>query len=162
MATTKSSVATCTVATVVLFAAVLAVAPAASARDCLWRLGPDLVLIQDNGLTVEGKTIDNQVVGPVRYAHTGGNDWTTGTLDGPAGLGPDGRTFSMKVNWTEGPGAGLSNTYNGRIKNNKTMLGTTTNNLGTVNGWEALYTAFCDEPPQPDLEVIPAPVLGTG
>jgi len=64
--------------------------------------------------------------------------------------------------WTDGPGSGLSNTYDGRIKNNNKMLGTTTNNLGTVNGWESLYEAFCDEPPQPDLEVIEGPTLGTG
>jgi hypothetical protein len=162
MAIRMSSAATCALAAVSLISAAVTVAPTALARECAWRWGPDLVLLQDNGLTVEGTTSDNHVVGTVRYAHTGGDDWTTGTLDGPGGLSGDGRTFSMKVNWTDGPGAGMSNTYTGRIGDDKRILGTTTNNLGAQNSWQAQYTAFCDEPPIKDLDVTPGEVLGSG
>ncbi len=157
-----SSAAACALAAVSLFAPALTVAPTVSARECAWRLGPDLVVIQDNGLTVEGSTKKNQVVGTVRYAHTGGDDWTTGTLDGPAGLTGDGSKFHMKVNWTQGPGAGMSNTYDGNIGADKRVLGSTTDNLGATTGWILQYTAFCDDPPVKDLEVTPGEPLGGG
>ncbi|RDH78708.1 hypothetical protein DVS77_08710 [Mycolicibacterium moriokaense] len=153
----------CTSAVISLVTAALAVAPAATARDCDWRLGPDMVLLQDNGLTVMGHITDNLVVGPVKYAHTGGDDWTEGLPQGPAGLtSPDKRTFTMTVNWTKGPGAGLSNTYTGRIGDDKRLLGTTTNSLGSTNGWQAQYSAFCDDPPVKDLDVTPGAPLGSG
>jgi hypothetical protein len=92
-----------------------------------------------------------------------GDDWTEGFLDGPGGLTTsDGRTFNMKVNWTKGPGAGMSNTYTGHIGDDKRILGTTTNNLGAQNSWQAQYSAFCDDPPVKDLEVTPGEVLGSG
>jgi hypothetical protein len=163
MAMRKASAAACGLAAVSLFAPALTITPtvAAAPRECAWRLGPDLVLIQDNGLTVEGSTKNNQVVGPIRYAHTGGDDWTTGTLDGPAGLTGDGSKFHMKVNWTQGPGAGTSNTYDGNIGADKRVLGSTTNNVGATTGWILQYSAFCDDPPIKDLEVTPGEPLGT-
>ncbi len=162
MAMRKSSAAMCALAAISLISAAVTVAPMASARECVWRLGPDLVLIQDNGLRVEGSTDNNHVVGTVRYAHTGGDDWTTGTLDGPGGLTGDGSTFSMKVNWTQGPGAGTSNSYTGHIGDDKRILGSTTNSAGVQTGWTSQYSAFCDDPPVKDLEVTPGAPLGSG
>ena len=113
-----------------------------------------MTFIQDNDLQVEFSTANNRMTGSARYAHINGQDWTSGTANG--GLGPDGRTISVTVQWTQGPGAGLSNDYSGALDENGVLTGSTTNSLGTVNSWKGMYSALCKEPPPPDLPVTPA------
>lgn len=132
---------------------VVAAAPV-QARDCIWQLQPTVILIQDNDLRVELATAGNRMAGSARYAHLNGQDWTSGTATG--GLDPDAQTVTVSVQWIHGPGAGLSNSYSGTMDNNGVLTGTTTNSLGTVNSWKAMYGALCKEPAPTDLPVTPA------
>ena len=68
--------------------------------------------------------------------------------------------FYVKVDWNAGPGAGFSNSWPGRIGDDSSFVGTTTNNIGTVNNWQAWAPVFCTEPPHPVLEPIPGPPVG--
>jgi hypothetical protein len=67
--------------------------------------------------------------------------------DGNGGLNSDGYMFYVKVDWNAGPGAGFSNSWPGRIGDDSSLVGTTTNN--TVNNWQAWAPVFCTEPPHP-------------
>jgi hypothetical protein len=149
------------VATVMLAGAGLVCWSATADAACDWNLPGSLTLIQDNNLQVQIATNDNRLVGQARYAHVGGDDWTSGTPKGGL-VDSHGRRVVFTVDWTDGPGKGLYNNYIGDIADNGAISGHTNNSLGTTNNWTSQQNAACverqlpgtpitaaDEPPSP-------------
>ena len=120
--------------------------PAAAAPPfCEWVLPTNLTLEQDNNIEVALPTDLNHSRGYAQYYKRGDmNGITNGTTDGSTMLHGD--QVHIAVQWTDGPGAGLSNEYFGTIDKLNKISGYTVNNLGTRNNWTANEHADCVNP----------------
>jgi hypothetical protein len=97
--------------------------------------GQYILFEQDNGIEVSVDGFETQVTS-AHYSHPGQDDTTGGTAEGGIVFG---RAISINVIWDQGPGAGLSNRYEGDINSDGSAQGTTRNNLGTTNTWTTKY-----------------------
>lgn len=133
---------------VALFTTPITTAPLAHAACKDWVLGPaNLILHQDNGIEVDvygwtGKAITNLPSGAPAYAQY----WSNGTKTKGSATGSiNGDVVEMNLNWSEGPGAGLSNYYYATIADDGTVFGTTTNSQNTRNGFSSETKAKCND-----------------
>jgi hypothetical protein len=93
------------------------------------------VLDQDNGLEVILPSSGATIAGDASYSHPGQDDVTNGSASGSL----TGSTIDINVTWTKGPGAGHTNHYIGQVNDDHSASGTTTNELGTTNGWTTKF-----------------------
>lgn len=124
--------------------------PVAHAACQDWVLGPaNLILHQDNGIEVDvygwtGKAITNLPSGAPAYAQY----WSNGTKTKGSVTGNiNGNVVEINANWSEGPGAGLSNYYSATIADDGTVFGTTTNSQNVRNGFTSETKAKCNTAP---------------
>src|SRR5262249_4068580 len=94
-----------------------------------------ILLEQDNGLEVAVSGFRKEIH-KANYHHVGGFDDTYGSATGSIDFG---NSLTFNAIWNEGPGAGLSNHYEGTINLDGSAQGTTINNLGTTNNWTTYY-----------------------
>lgn len=128
----------------------LPVLPVANAACDDWVLGPaNLILHQDNGIEVDvygwsGKSITALPSGAPPYAQYWSNGVKTkGSVSGHI----NGNVVEINANWSDGPGAGLSNYYSATIADDGTVFGTTTNSQNAQNGFTSETKAKCNTAP---------------
>ena len=144
------------VATVIGAAGIVALSAPASAAPCgQYGVKSDPVgsveLTQDNGVRVFIRFEGINARGQASYNIPGQTDRTFGEATG----GIFGNRIDINIQWTEGPGAGLSNHYFGDITEDLRATGTTVNSLGTGNHWRNSSASFecvipADQIPPPE------------
>ena len=107
---------------------------------------------QDNGTVMQVPVTGSQV-GPGRAMHAIPGR-TAGTFGNAYG-GLNGRDINFTVNWDQGPGAGSTNTYTGRIADDGISTGITKNNTGAQNSWRSSLRHGCVDAPAKPAENKP-------
>jgi hypothetical protein len=97
---------------------------------------------QDNGILVNVSTAGTRVV-PTNFISYNIPPYKTKMTSGKGSGGITGRTIDFAVNWTLGPGAGLSNHYTGVIGDDGLAHGTTVNNRNDTNTWQTIEPLPC-------------------
>jgi hypothetical protein len=128
-------------------AGLLVLAPQASAACEKYQYNDNhFFLNQDNGIYVAMYVSGDQFEGPASYTVPGKPD-VMGDVTGVRA----GDVVSITVKWENG----FSNTYSGTIRNDGTVGGTTMNNQGTTNSWEATGRFNCVAAPPPVQQQAP-------
>jgi hypothetical protein len=126
--------------------------------------GALLQLNQSDGVVVQlptsGPSLQNAGPGRVMYLIPGRTEGTFGNAYG----GIQGRNINFTVKWDQGPGAGHTNTYTGRVGDDGFATGTTTSTDRATSNWRSTWGHNCvykppvqAPPPPPPPPPLPPP-----